>query len=164
MRARELIVFDDPDNNCFGCSPHNDRGLRLQFRHDGHEVVCNYTAPRHLEGAPEIVHGGLQATLLDEVMGVAVRVALGRELGDEAAPSAQIVTAELKVRYRRPVPVREPLVVRAEHVRADGHDHFISGRIEDRNGEALTIAEARWRHVGSREADSRSRHDLRSSD
>ena len=93
-------------------------------------------------------------------MGVALRLALADELGDDAAPSQLIVTAELNLRYRRPVPIGEPLVIRAEHVRSDGRDHFISGRIEAADGESLTLAEARWCYVGNRGAGSRSRHDL----
>ncbi len=27
----DLLVNEDPDNRCFGCSPHNEKGLALRF-------------------------------------------------------------------------------------------------------------------------------------
>ncbi len=52
---------------CFGCDPNNGVGLRLTF-HRRDDVVTTTWHPRgDLEGYPGVVHGGIQATLADEV-------------------------------------------------------------------------------------------------
>ena len=53
--------------NCFGCSPYNDVGLKLQFFDDGEGLTANWQPKRFLEGYPHVVHGGIQSTLLDEI-------------------------------------------------------------------------------------------------
>ncbi len=55
------------EQRCFGCGPHHDRGLRLEFVREGDEVVTRYTPNIDQEGPPGIFHGGLQATLADEL-------------------------------------------------------------------------------------------------
>lgn len=54
---------------CFGCGPHNERGLKLRFTRQGDEVVTRFLpkADHGLEGPPGFLHGGLQATLADEL-------------------------------------------------------------------------------------------------
>ena len=53
--------------NCFGCSPYNDIGLQLTFYDAGDELIAGWQPQQLLEGYPDIVHGGIQATLLDEI-------------------------------------------------------------------------------------------------
>lgn len=68
MRAQEHEVLTFPnDGGCFGCSPTNPIGLRLTFRRQGDVVTARHEVPDHFHGAPGIAHGGIVATLLDEV-------------------------------------------------------------------------------------------------
>lgn len=118
----EPIVIDAPDNRCFGCSPHNERGLRMLFRRVAPDTVeCRYRVPAELCGADGVVHGGVRATLLDEVMGVALH-----RLGGGDGPA---VTVELRL------------------LRMEGRDGFLEGEIEGADGARLTLAEARWRRL-----------------
>ena len=57
----------DDGYNCFGCSPHNDIGLKLHFFDDGEGLTAYWKPRRMLEGYPHVVHGGIQSTLLDEI-------------------------------------------------------------------------------------------------
>ena len=135
------FVIDRPGNLCFGCSPFNEAGLQMRFRQVAPGVVeSHYTVDDHLRGAPGVVHGGIQAVLLDEAMGVAIH---GPDDDDETF----VVTAEFKLRYRRPVPTGAPLVVRGKLLRREGRDCFVEGAILDEAGARLTIAEARWRQI-----------------
>ena len=59
------------------------------------------------------------------------------------------MTADFRIRYRRPVPVGEEIVVRGELLRVEGLDCHVEGRIESAVGEVLTRAEARWRRLDS---------------
>jgi acyl-coenzyme A thioesterase PaaI-like protein len=70
------------------------------------------------EGPPGVVHGGLVAALLDQLLGHA-----------NAAAGVGGMTAELTVRYHRPTPYSVPLVVRARHDGVDGRRIHASGEI-----------------------------------
>ena len=92
---REL-VNGEAWNNCFGCSPHNDRGLRLVFvRRDDGSVDTRHRVSEQYVGPPGTVHGGIQATVLDEAMGMAANNEPPRKDGP------RIVTADFQLRYRR---------------------------------------------------------------
>ena len=60
-----------PDYQCFGCSPHNAAGLRLRFWEstDGDGLEAPLTFGRQHESYPGVVHGGIVATVCDEIMG-----------------------------------------------------------------------------------------------
>jgi acyl-coenzyme A thioesterase PaaI-like protein len=77
--------------------------------------------------------------LLDEAMGMAITAGSEEE--------AYVVTVEFKLRYRRPVPVGVPLVVRGDLRRREGRDAWVEGAIVDTRGVRLTVAEARWRQI-----------------
>ncbi|RIL00853.1 MAG: hypothetical protein DCC71_18410 [Proteobacteria bacterium] len=138
----EPIVFDDPGNHCFGCSPHNERGLRLAFTATGRGAVeTRYVVEPHLCGRDGVAHGGIQATLMDEAMGHAAHAAA------DAGEDLDIATIELSVRYRRPTPTGEPLTIRARLVRSEGRDLWMEGEIRDAEGRVCTEATSRWRRL-----------------
>ncbi len=85
---------DDPEiYRCIGCSPHNPIGLKLEFWDDGESIISTWNPRREFEGWVEVLHGGIQATLLDEIAAWVVYTKC-KTAG---------VTAELKVSYKRPV-------------------------------------------------------------
>ena len=94
------------DGGCFGCSHSNPLGLHLTFRRRGDVIATRYTIPDQFHGAPGVAHGGIVATLLDEVSCAAVFFVGNRH----------VVTGELTVRYERPCPVERPLDVSARVV------------------------------------------------
>ncbi len=142
---QKTYVNDWPDNRCFGCSPHNARGLQLVFQATEPGVIHTpYTAPDHLCGAAGVIHGGVQAALLDEALGMAIHT----KFDDDR----YVVTVDFKLRYRRPAPTGTPLILRARHLRHEGKDHFLEGEIVDAGGEVLTLAEARWREIDAPDA------------
>ena len=93
----------------------NPTGVELAVRYEGDEVVADVVLRRAFEGAPGRAHGGIVAAAFDDVTGFVIGVM------HEPA-----FTGELTVRYLAPVPVDEPLVMRA---RLDGRERrklFIS--------------------------------------
>jgi acyl-coenzyme A thioesterase PaaI-like protein len=66
QRPLDPLTFG-PDQLCFGCGPNNHTGMQLHFAVDGDDVVTTFRARPGWEGPPGIVHGGLQATLADEI-------------------------------------------------------------------------------------------------
>ena len=72
-------------------------------------AVAGCTLGLTYEGPPTYVHGGVSALLADQVLGSAV-----------ASSGNPGMTTELTLRYRRPVPLRTPLLVSAETVDVSG--------------------------------------------
>ncbi len=137
----ETYVLDHPENVCFGCSPSNSRGLHLVFKRvEENAVEIAYTAVGELCGAPGVIHGGIQAVLIDEAMGNA-----SHSCFEDDDPS--VVTVEFSLRYRRPALAHVPLLIRAEIVRTEGRNVWLEGEIRSEQGEVLTTAEARWRRI-----------------
>lgn len=136
----DLPVYPS-DAWCFGCGESNPDGLHLRFVLVSFGVVeAAFRAAEHLCGTQTVVHGGIQATVLDEVMGKAVQAGLPTEFAGR-----RLVTAEFSLRYRRPAPMGEPLTVRGEFLRMDGQNVFVKGSLLSSTGDELTLAEARWK-------------------
>lgn len=94
---------------CFGCGPDNSHGLRIKSRWASPGVsVCSFTPePFHCAGPPNVLNGGIIATLIDcHCVCTAMAAAYerdGRALGSE--PHILYATASLAVRYLRPTPL-----------------------------------------------------------
>ena len=67
MTFRKLHNSDT--HNCFACSPQNPYGLHMQLYTDENTVMSRITLPEHFSGWGRVAHGGILATLLDEIMG-----------------------------------------------------------------------------------------------
>ena len=132
---RRPIVYRNGVNRCFGCGPENPAGLRLTFIETDEGVEVEYLVPAHLEGATGIVHGGIQATLLDEALCMTAYAKTG----------APVFTGELTVRYLRPVPTETALRVCGRIVEAKSKGWIIEGTIARADtGEELTRARGRF--------------------
>ncbi len=101
------------DGGCFGCSPRNESGLGLSFVRTGDSIVADYTIPERFHGAPGIAHGGIVATIFDEVSCAAAVFLRDR----------RVVTGELSVRYNLPCPVEAPLRFKA-HIEEESHSKY----------------------------------------
>jgi acyl-coenzyme A thioesterase PaaI-like protein len=78
---------------CVVCGQDNPRGLRIRYEPaDGGAVKATWNPEPCWEGFEGVVHGGIVSTVLDEAMSKAV-----------AACGCEALTAELRVRFRRPV-------------------------------------------------------------
>lgn len=97
-----MTEFAD-DGYCFVCGPKNPAGLKLDFTCDGKSIRTRYTPLKEHQGYKDIVHGGIIATLLDEVM-----VKLAIELDMPA------VTAQMDIRLKQAAKIGEPLIISAE--------------------------------------------------
>lgn len=132
--GRDELTFP-PGGMCFGCSSANAAGLQLRFFRDVDGVGCETIVAARYQGAPEVVHGGIQAVLLDETCCAAAFFTLGRF----------VVTGQLDLRYRRPCRVGVALVVTARIVSDEGRFLRIRGEIRAVGDETvLTIAEGKF--------------------
>jgi uncharacterized protein (TIGR00369 family) len=130
-----MLLEPNPTNACFGCGGANARGMQLTFEQDDAKQrirgMCRVGA--EYQGGTGFVHGGIIATLLDEVMGKVNRFR-----------NVHAVTAELKVEYLKPVPVDEDLVIEGWEVEKKGRNLFHLGEIRDASGVLLARGSGRF--------------------
>lgn len=107
--------------------------LRLSHSTDAVEGRC--TLGVVYEGPRMYVHGGVSAMLLDEVTAKVPQL-----------KGVDRVTGSLTVRFRRPVPLEVPLLLRGRWLRDEGQIAVVHGSIsrEDRAEDELVVAEARF--------------------
>ena len=86
--------------NCFGCNPDNPQGAHMHFYWDGEQVVSIWKANPNFVSWIDTLHGGIQATLLDEICGWVVFYQL----------QTSGVTAKMEMRYRKPVSTLWPYI------------------------------------------------------
>jgi len=121
---------------CFVCGRENPVGLHVHFYEDpeAQQVVVPLVIPEVYQGYPGIVHGGVLASILDEVTGRALMMVTD---GDPFW-----VTAKLEVRYRRPTPTETPLRALGWVVRRRRRSAEVAGRIELEDGTVTAEGQA----------------------
>ena len=94
--------------NCFACAPCNPYGLKMEFYEDGDDVVCVWNPGDNYQGWLKTLHGGIQATLMDELGGWIVN----RKLQTAG------MTTQLTMKYRHPVPTGDDVRIEIRaHIR-----------------------------------------------
>jgi len=93
------------DGRCFICGKDNPIGLKAKFVVDPEKRRAETTVqiPEHFQGWQGITHGGIISALLDEIC---AQACMGSGM--------QVVTSELKLRYRAPVPTGSTIRVVGE--------------------------------------------------
>lgn len=99
-----------------------------------------------LNGGPNLLHGGIIATLLDDTIGTLLTVNHSPK-GDPL--SRRTVTAELKVRYLMPVWTPETVMCNVRVVKKQGRKVWFEGEVwgdfeDDENGKKLASVESLW--------------------
>ena len=124
MRDRMALMRSRPDGSIMGGRGFEDRAvggwsnptsLALEVRYDNDDVVADVVLGPAFEGAPGRAHGGIVAAAFDDVTGFVI--------GKLQEPA---FTGELTVRYLAPVPVNEPLEIRARLEGRERRKLFIS--------------------------------------
>ena len=101
----EIVGEKQPNSrHCFVCGLENPVGLKLHiYRTKPGVIEATFTAPDHFQGYPGVLHGGIVASILDEISGRA-------HMGDSSEPRF-LFTAKLEVKYRKNVPLGKPLKI-----------------------------------------------------
>ena len=113
------------------CGKHNPDGLQLTFELDqatGNAHTEFIPQDRH-QGYNGVVHGGILATLMDEVMANCLWL--------RGIPA---VTAKMSLRYREPVPVGQRLLIYGQLVQERPKIAMAEGWITTANGARLVDA------------------------
>jgi uncharacterized protein (TIGR00369 family) len=134
-----IQLAPNPTNRCFGCGGANAAGMKLTFEQDNgkRRIVGRFVLGERYQGGGGMAHGGIIATLLDEVMGKVCRF---REV--------RAVTAELNVEYLKPVNVENEIVVEGWETEQKGRNLFHVGEIRNAAGDVLARGKGRFVIIG----------------
>ena len=128
MEAIDPNIFG-ADQQCFGCGPTNPIGLKLKFFKDGDTVVTRFTPGLGQEGPPGIFHGGLQATVVDDLAAWTM-VGLKGHMG---------FTVSMQIRYLRPLRLHQE-VVGTGTILKDGDSSILMDTVLKQNGKTGCMA------------------------
>jgi len=117
------------DYNCFACSPIHPFGLHLEFYYDDDlsEVSCQLNPDILFAGFPGILHGGIQATILDEVAFWGSWAKLGKTG----------FTYDLSVKYKRKCPVQT--MIEAVGIVGELSKRIVTVDVSLRNPDSLEV-------------------------
>jgi uncharacterized protein (TIGR00369 family) len=139
--SREIVAADGrryafADHNCFACGGENPIGMRLHIELGEGTATTSWTPGHDFAGWSDKLHGGITATLLDEVMAWAC-----------SSFDAWAVTAEMSVRYRSPVAPGEALRASGRVTRRRRRIYEVAGEV--RTADGRLIAEGSGRYLGA---------------
>lgn len=102
---RRQVTAKQPNSKmCFVCGLRNSLGLHASFFElDNGDLVAAFTPRPEHQGYPGRLHGGVATAILDETIGRAIMIRHPDDIWG--------VTAGLNLRFRKPVPLDEPLRV-----------------------------------------------------
>ena len=131
--------FEVAPHSCFACGELNAVGLRLVLHVAGDTCWTETTLAPTFQGWEDVTHGGIVATILDEVMGWAL---IERDMWG--------VTARLNVEFKKPVPIGAP-------IRCEGHVVSVRRRVVEVEGtltgaDGTVLATATATYVAAPEA------------
>ena len=129
-------------DSCFVCGESNACGLKLRFETDGQAVLARFVARADHIGFKGTIHGGISATVLDEIMVWACAVKTRRFA----------YCAELNVRYANPLRPGDEVFASSELV-ANRRDKIFEAKAELRNRDGLLLASATGKYLPIKETE-----------
>jgi acyl-coenzyme A thioesterase PaaI-like protein len=129
--ATRAGTYEVAPHACFACGTLNAHGLHLVLHVTGDTCWTELELLPDFQGWEGIAHGGIVATILDEVMAWAL-----------AAADAWGYTARMAIEYRRPAPIGRPIRGEGRIVRQRRRLVETAGRLLDpATGEVFATAE-----------------------
>ena len=116
---------------CYGCGDANPIGLRLNHRLERRRLVTEFLPLEEHQGWPGMVHGGILATLLYEVM--------------ENLPFLEGTTTMMKsmdISFRRPATTGDSVVAESWFVEESGRKLNVSATLTSDKGELIAEGSA----------------------
>lgn len=122
---------------CIICGMDNPIGLKAQFYNmEDKSVMTMFKFKEEYQSFPQRVHGGIIATMLDE-LGL-------RALWAKTSEDNFGVTLSINVKYRKPVPYNETLIGKGLVKKETSKFVIIESEIFDRKGNLLANAEVKY--------------------
>ena len=134
---KHKVIKKQPNSRmCLVCGIENKLGLKASFYElDNNELVAIFKPVDEHQSYPERLHGGISATILDETLGRAITIEEETIWG---------VTAELNIKYKKPVPLDQELKVVAKITRNTNRMFEGEGKILLANGDIAVTATGKY--------------------
>lgn len=132
----KVISKQNNSHMCLICGMDNTAGVKAQFYNmeDG-SVGGLFTFRSEHQSYPGRVHGGMLATMIDELA--------GRVLWTDC-PDKIAVTMDINVKYRKPVPYDVPLKGRGVYMQKLSRAYSAKCYVMNMDGEVLAEGEAKY--------------------
>ncbi|MBU1097432.1 MAG: hypothetical protein CVV23_07870 [Ignavibacteriae bacterium HGW-Ignavibacteriae-2] len=135
-KIRNPFIHLKDDYTCFACSPFNKNGLKMEFYDDGECVISFWKPDKNFAGWGNILHGGIQTTLMDEIGGWTIFVRL----------NTAGVTTNISVQFLRPVLIDgNDIKVVASVINSENNFADLKIEILDSKGKLCSIGEIKYR-------------------
>lgn len=137
MKPIKNAYIGQENYNCIGCSPDNPIGVKLKFILDEQTqtVTSEWTPNFNYQGFYNVVHGGIQATLLDEIASWVLYTILG----------TGGVTSQMNIRYHKPVFITKgKITLKARLEKHQKRLADIKTELYDSDGELCTEATVQY--------------------
>ncbi|MEW5922974.1 MAG: PaaI family thioesterase [Candidatus Zixiibacteriota bacterium] len=118
------------------CGQDNHIGLKARFYYEDGRARTEYTAEKKFEGYHGVFHGGITATLLDEVM---IKALLAKEI--------YAMTVELTVRFHKPVYIGQKLLLSGSLEQQKGRLFITNGEVKTDDGDLVASATGKYLEV-----------------
>ena len=126
---------DIAEYHCFGCSPTNPIGLKLTFWEEGEWIYAKWKPDKWYEGYLNMLHGGIQASLLDEIADWVIIVKL----------KTSGVTKNLNITYLKPVFINQgEITIRAKLISQNGNSVITYAELIDKESVLRSFAEIEY--------------------
>ncbi len=123
--------------DCLVCGTDNALGIGARFYETSEgELLARFTLQNHHQSYPGLAHGGISAAILDETIGRAIMI--------NHDQTTFGLTAELQVRYRKPVPLGVELTVVGRIDKDQGRLFAGSGELYLPDGSVAVEAQGRF--------------------
>lgn len=123
--------------HCLICGRDNPAGVRAAFRPTVAGAEAEVSPPEHLQGFAGVLHGGVVTGLLDDAMWYAAHF-----------HGLFTMTAEITVRFRKPVPTGRPLRLTGRLVARQRRLAELAAELADAaSGEVLAEASGKFLQV-----------------
>jgi len=114
MADKQALQDIWPQGTCYGCGPANQHGFHLKsfWSDDEQFIVAEFEPqPKYNAGFPNVMYGGLVASLIDcHSIWTAIGFTYQSEGRDHGAPpSVSYVTGQLTVKYLKPTPLNQTI-------------------------------------------------------
>ena len=145
MKPLKNAYADMPGFYCFACSRENPLSLKMEFYHDGDEIIAPWRPLKEHQGYLDVLHGGIQSTLMDEIASWAIFV-LKKTAG---------FTSRMTIRFKHPVSIHQEVTLRAKIQETRRNLVTVKTTLEDESGRICTEAEVTYYTFSPEEAEKR---------
>ena len=133
----KIINSQHISKNCLVCGVDNDFGLKTRFYETADkELIAVFKPLTEHQSYPHVMHGGISAAILDEVIGRAIMMTTDSNTFG--------VTIELKVRYKCPVPLGVELKAAGRITKQRSRTFEGTGELYLPNGDVAVEAEGKY--------------------